>query len=186
MQVMFAKDTKWASSAVGEILEAVREVCRHSPSQTVFTRFLTPRNLRDAGGQWRRFYQESLSMLAETLPPKSFDLVPELQEFVSSAHVADRYVFNAFGSPKLNPLLASLKSDTLIISGVEADVCVLATALSAIDFGYRLIFLSDAIASSIKTGRQCVLEGILPRFEQQVEVVQTETVLRSWRPLGRS
>jgi PhnB protein len=36
------------------------------------------------------------------------------------------------------------RSDTLILTGAETDVCVLSTALGAIDHGYRVIIVEDA------------------------------------------
>ena len=36
----------------------------------------------------------------------------------------------------------------LVLSGAETDICVLSTALDAIDFGYRVILVEDVLCSS--------------------------------------
>jgi nicotinamidase-related amidase len=182
MQLMFAEGTKWASPAVGQVLPQVSEICAIASSRTIFTRFLTPPHLDAANRQWHRFYEESPSMLAENLKPEQLNLVPELRRFVPPARVVDRYVFSAFAAPALAQSLGDLLADTTIFSGVESDVCILATALSAIDRGYRVIIVRDAVASSKSSGHQAVMEGVLPRFDQQVELVDAETLLKFWTP----
>jgi nicotinamidase-related amidase len=180
MQLFFAKDTKWASTALAKVLPAVTEICDIAPSRTVFTRFLTPHHLKATKRQWRRFYQESPSMLAKNLKPEQLDLVPELRHFLPHAHVVDRYVFSAFAAPALARFLEELDADTTIFTGIETDVCVLATALSAIDRGYRVIIIEDGVASSRSSGHRAVMEGVLPRFDQQVEIIKAKTLIRKW------
>lgn len=183
MQLMFAEGTKWASPAVAAVLPAVADLCGIAPSRTIFTRFLTPPHLEAANRQWRRFYGESPSMLADNLNPEQLRLVAELRRFVPPAAVVDRYVFSAFAAPSLSRRLEELGADTIIFSGVESDVCLLATVLSAIDRGYRVIIVRDAVASSKSSGHRAVMEGVFPRFDQQVELVMIDKLLQSWNPM---
>jgi nicotinamidase-related amidase len=183
MQLMFAEGTKWASPAVAAVLPVVTELCSIAPSRTIFTRFLTPPHLEAAKRQWRRFYGESPSMLADNLNPEQLRLVAELRRFVPPAAVVDRYVFSAFAAPSLSLRLEELGATTIIFSGVESDVCLLATVLSAIDRGYRVIIVRDAVASSKSSGHQAVMEGVFPRFDQQVELVTIDKLLQSWNPM---
>ncbi len=181
LQVMFSEATKWASPAVSRILPAVEECVAWAPERTVFTRFLTPSGIEDAKGQWRRFYADTPSMLASRLPPEVFEIVPALRAYVPPATVVDRFVYSVFASSRLREILYDRRPDTLIISGVEVDVCVLASLIDAIDFGYRVIVLKDGVAGSRADGEAAMLKGLLPRFEQQVELVETEVLLRNWR-----
>jgi nicotinamidase-related amidase len=43
-------------------------------------------------------------------------------------------------------------TDMLILTGAETDVCVLSTALGAIDHGYRVIITEDGVCSSSDQG----------------------------------
>ena len=81
--------------------------------------------------------------------PDLLDLIPPLRRFVPPARVIDKYAHSAFEAPIFQKTLDELRADTIIFTGVETDVCVLATALTAIDRGYRTILVSDAIASSV-------------------------------------
>jgi hypothetical protein len=41
------------------------------------------------------------------------------------------------------------EADALIVSGSESDVCVLATVLDAVDIGYRVIVVRDAVVQLV-------------------------------------
>jgi nicotinamidase-related amidase len=43
----------------------------------------------------------------------------------------------------------------MVITGTETDVCVLATVLGAIDFGYWVVLAIDALCSSSDATRRC-------------------------------
>ena len=87
---------------------------------------------------------------------------------------------------KVSPFIATLgtmgvaRGITLVITGGETDVCVLATVLGAIDFGYRVVLVTDALCSSSDATHDALLTVYHQRFAQQVETVEMETVLSSW------
>ncbi|MGE3876109.1 MAG: cysteine hydrolase family protein [Parvibaculaceae bacterium] len=179
MQRLFADDSPWASDAVRTALPAAAEICRFKAEQTIFTRFICPRETTGVMGQWRRFYDQCPQLLS--LDPRLFDVVPELARFMGdNATIVSRLVFSAFHDGELHALLRRRSVDTLVFSGVETDVCVLATALAAIDIGYRVVVVEEGVASSNRTGHQAAMTGIFPRFDQQVELVGAAELLARW------
>ena len=44
-------------------------------------------------------------------------------------------------------MLDGSEVDTLVVTGGETDICVLATVLGAVDRGFRVVLVSDAICS---------------------------------------
>jgi hypothetical protein len=64
MQLMFASETKWSSEAIWRALPAILEISGRYASQTVFTRFICPRDLSETSGQWTRFYADAEGMLS--------------------------------------------------------------------------------------------------------------------------
>jgi nicotinamidase-related amidase len=70
--------------------------------------------------------------------------------------------------------------DTIVITGGETDVCVLATTLGAIDWGFRVILVTDALCSSADETHDAMMNIYLNRFSEQVETVTTDTLLESW------
>ncbi|MGE0004472.1 MAG: cysteine hydrolase family protein [Parvibaculaceae bacterium] len=182
MQGLFAEETDWASPVVYEIAPRAGRIAARAPHLTLFTRFLTPARAEDAKGQWRIYYRHWRSVLSSNIDAGLLDIIPPLRRFVPPARVIDKYVHSAFEAPAFQDALDELDADTIIFTGVETDVCVLATALTAIDRGYRTILVSDAIASSSPPGHRASLDSVYPRFDQQVEIVDTDTLLRAWTP----
>ena len=78
-------------------------------------------------------------------------------------------------------MLAGSGIDTVIITGGETDVCVLATVLGAIDRGYRVVLVTNAICSSADQTHDALMELYRSRFTEQVEAVGVEEVLSNWR-----
>ncbi len=182
MQRLFAEDTEWASPVVRAIEPKVGRICAHEPHRTLFTRFLTPERAEDAMGQWQIYYRHWKSVLASNMDTGLLDLLPSLRRFAPPARIIDKYVHSAFEASEFQKALDELNADTIIFTGVETDVCVLATALTAVDRGYRTILVSDAIASSNEASHKAALDGIYPRFDQQVELIDTDTLLEAWTP----
>jgi nicotinamidase-related amidase len=180
MQLMFALETKWASEAIWRALPGILKISERFTAQTVFTRFICPRDLSETKGQWTRFYADAEGMLSNNLHPSMMDLLPELVKFIPPARTVDRKVFSALASPALGAMLAQSAIDTLVITGFETDVCVLATVLAAIDLGYRVILIKDALGSSNEAGEKAALHQVFSRFDQQIEVIDTEELFGNW------
>ena len=97
---------------------------------------------------WREYYRKWSNITRDRLPAEAIELVPELRKYAPPASVIDRSVYSAFGGGRLLDFLIGHHVDTLVVSGGETDVCVLSTVLSAIDLGYRIILVQDALCSS--------------------------------------
>jgi nicotinamidase-related amidase len=178
MQRMFDEDSPWASEAVRTALPAVHEICRSKASETIFTRFICPTDAQLIRGQWQHLYAKCPQMTK--LDPRLFDIISVLRPFVLQGSLANRYVFSAFEGDNLLTTLESRGVTTLVFSGVETDVCVLASVLRAIDAGYRVIIAEEGVASSNSEGHAAALSAIFPRFDQQIELVSIDELLTHW------
>ena len=182
MQVLFAANTEWHTPALAGIIPNVERIVRHAPARTVFTRFMTPRSPAGAKGRWQTYYRRWHSVLADRNPESLYDVVPELRRHAPPARVVDKFGHSAFDSPDCVPTLDAMGAQTVLLSGVETDVCVLASMLSAIDLGLYVVLVTDAVTSSSQDGHRAVLDHVVQRYDQQVDVMDTDTLLRSWRP----
>lgn len=181
MQRLFAPGSPWAVPWLEKVLPAVEALCAHRPERTVFTRFVPPQRLGEAVGSWARYYQRWECVTGEALGPEAVRLVPILERFVPPAQVVDKSVYSPWTEGRLDALLAPAGVEALVISGGETDVCVLATALGAIDRGFRVILATDALCSSSDATHDALMELYTRRFSQQVEIARTEEVLAHWR-----
>ncbi len=55
--------------------------------------------------------------------------------------------FNCFGEPAFVKAVEDLAPNTLVLAGIEAHVCILQTALDALDRGYKVHVMADAVSS---------------------------------------
>ncbi|WP_345483443.1 cysteine hydrolase [Shinella granuli] len=179
MQRMFAEDTPWKVSWMERISPQVLEVAGRHTERTIFSRFLPPTRPADAAGMWRVYYEKWWMMTAEHLPAEMYGLLPELAAFTPPAIVFDKRTYSPWIDGRLNAYLKGLEVDTLVITGGETDVCVLATALGAIDLGYRAIILTDAVCSGTDETYDASLKLLERRFTTQMDAMPTEAFLSS-------
>ena len=179
MQSLFA-DTEWHTPWIKRVLPVVERIARARPDRTVFTRFIPADRPGQGQGTWRRYWERWSSMTLEALPPGAVDLLPPLKELVPPAEVIDKRAYSPWVEPGLHGRLRARGIDTLVITGVETDVCVLGAVLGAVDLGYRVVVPTDAICSSSDKTHDALLTLYRERYGQQVETVTSEEILRSW------
>jgi nicotinamidase-related amidase len=176
MQRMFAEPTEWHTPWMERVLPNVVAIAELNPARTIFTRFIPPPSPDDVGGAWQRYYRRWEAMTRSKLDQGLIDLVPELARFVPPAQVEDKVVMSAWHGT-LHARLRQSSIDTLIISGCETEVCVLATVMGAIDLGYRIVIVADAICSGADSTHDAMLAIYESRFGMQVETIKTVDLL---------
>jgi nicotinamidase-related amidase len=182
MQNLFAEDTEWRTPWMQRILPVVTTIARHHPARSVFTRFVPPERPEDAPGVWQRYFRRWRQFTGAEVDPRLLELVPPLGELVPPARVVDKAVYSPFYEPELLQILREWKVDTLIITGAETDVCVGAAVFAAMDLGYRVVLVKDAICGSADETHDALIKVYANRFSQQVELVESHVVLESWTP----
>ena len=96
------------------------------------------------------------------------------------ATVIDKTRYSAFAEPRMIEHLRRREADALIVSGPDTDVCVLATVLDAIDIGYRVIVVRDAVCSSSDEGHNILMRLYHARYTEQIETADAATILTRW------
>lgn len=181
MQTLFAERTDWHVPWLERVLPSVTRLAEAHPERTVFTRFVQPKRAEDAAGAWRRYYAHWRHLTGERLDPRLIQLVPPLAALVPPATVIDKAHYSPFKETAFLRSLARLGADTMILSGGETDVCVLAAVMDAVDAGYRVILAEDALCSVSDESHDAMLRHFGSRFSQQIEVAPVEEILDGWR-----
>jgi len=180
MQTMFADRTDWQVPWMQRVLPSVLRLATARPERTVFTRFVPPDSPEEVSGSWRRYYQRWRHMTRQQLDPRLIELLPPLAELVPPATVLDKRHYSPFSEPALAKLLRGRGVDTLVITGSETDVCVLATVLAAVDLGYRVVLAADALCSVSDRTHDALMTLYRERFGQQIETAPVEEILDAW------
>lgn len=180
MQRIFSSEGPWATPWMERVLPVVTEIASRFPERTVFTRFITPERPEDMPGTWRPYYEKWRETTRERLDPRMLDLMPSLARLTPPAVVIDKTRYSSFAGSGLRAHLEERGADGLVITGSETDVCVLATVLDAVDLGYPVILVHDAICSSSDKGHDALLEVYNRRYSIQIEIADAEHILRCW------
>ncbi|MBB4184598.1 cysteine hydrolase family protein [Sinorhizobium terangae] len=177
MQKMFAEDTPWHVPWMERVSPEVVEVAGRHSQQTIFTRFIPPVNAAGMPGTWGAYYTKWWMMTGEHLPAGMVELIEPLAALVPPAEIHDKRTYSPWVDGTLHLRLQRNRVSTLVISGGETDVCVLAATLGAIDLGYQVILLKDAVCSSADDTHDASLELLGERFSVQLQLMTTETFL---------
>lgn len=180
MQRLFAEDTDWHTPWMQRVVPVAQRLAAAQAERTIFTRFIPAVRPGEGQGTWRQYYQHWESMTLERLGEDMTALVPELAEFVPPAVIVDKRVYSPWLTQDLGHRLETWRADTLVISGGETDVCVLATVLGAVDRGYRVVVAADAICSSTDATHDASLQIYNSRYGAQVETATVDQILAAW------
>lgn len=182
MQNIFARGGVWETPWMERVLPIISGICARYPERTVFTRFITPQRPDDRRGQWRAYFAKWQRATRGNLAPGALDIVPELARYSPPALVVDKPAYSAFFGSRLGHLLVERHVGTVVVSGAETDVCVLSTVLGAVDLGFRVVIVQDALCSSSDTGHDALMTMYRTRFNQQIDLVSAEELFEMWCP----
>jgi nicotinamidase-related amidase len=166
MQNVFAEETPWDTPWMARVLPVVTRIAERHLSQSVFTRFIPPRRPDRMPGSRQRYYERWRELTLERIDPRLIELVPPLAALAPRAEVIDKRVYSPFSEPELSDLLRRRGIESLVITGAETDVCVLAAVLDAVDLGYRVVLATDALCSSSDATHDALLTLYRNRFSQ--------------------
>lgn len=181
MQNIFAPGGIWETPWMERVLPTIVDITGRYAARTVFTRFITPVRADERPGRWRRYFNKWECATRAMLPPSQLELVPALGRFVPPARVVDKPAYSAFTGSRLASLLYDKGVGTVVITGSETDVCVLATVMDAVDLGFRVVIVEDALCSSFDAGHDALMTLYRNRFSEQIELIKAEQLTSLWR-----
>ncbi|MCE2574788.1 cysteine hydrolase family protein [Komagataeibacter sp. FNDCR2] len=185
MQRMFREKTPWQAAWMPSILPNIVDIVTRHAENTVFTRFIPPQRADDACGAWREYYEHWHQMTRAEIDPDLLELVPELKVFSFPDKVFDKNNYSAWRATKFRDYVRNHDPAAIVLTGGETDICVLFTALEAIDRGYRTIIISDAVYSSVDETHDSTINFYTKRFTNQILTISTKEFNRQAPTSGR-
>lgn len=179
MQELFRSHPDWGTASLTAIVAPIRRLLEAKPGNAYFSRFVPPQQMDHAVGAWRRYYQRWRNVTLDRMDPDLVNVIAELR--VWEQRVVDKTGYSALGNPDFRRLVSAPDGHCLILSGVETDVCVLSTAMEAMDLGLRVILAVDAITSSSAKCHDLALQIVHERFDEQIELATVDDILKSWQ-----
>ncbi len=177
MQELFRSHPEWGTEALTSIIPPIQRLLTARPEGAYFSRFIPAQRPDQADGAWRRYYRRWASVTLDRLDPAQLDVVNELRPWAK--RIADKPGYSALANAELRK--TAVAAGCVILAGVETDVCVLATAIDAMEAGLRVVLASDALASSSQTCHAKALDILHDRFDEQIEVATVDQILAAWR-----
>jgi isochorismate hydrolase len=99
--------------------------------------------------------------------------IPQIREALGGAQPVSKVDFDCFGSEAFVEKLKAFNRKTLVLSGIEAHVCVAQTAISALS-EYSVHVVTDAVSSRSPVNRKVGLERMA---QAGATVTSTEMVI---------
>ena len=86
-------------------------------------------------------------ILTEQYPKGLGPTISEIRELTSTIKPIEKLEFSCLASSAFRERLAEIHAKNLVLTGIEAHICVAQTAIEALTYGYRVYAVHDAISS---------------------------------------
>lgn len=103
--------------------------------------------------------------------------LPEIREAATGARFFEKTHFSCTGEPGVVDMLRASGRRQIVLTGMEAHVCVLQTAFGLIEAGFAVFLVADAAASRSPENRSAAIERMRAGG---VHIVTSEMVLFEW------
>ena len=112
--------------------------------------------------------------VTEQYPKGLGHTIERFKGFYNSEHVFEKLSFSSVGCTPFMEALTALGRRQIIVTGIEAHVCVMQTVLQLLDERYDVFVVADAIGSRTEENKRLGLERMI---RSGAEVVSSEMVM---------
>ena len=100
--------------------------------------------------------------------------IPEIAGLTAGVQPFTKGEFSCLANETIMRHLKGLKKRQVIVSGIEAHVCVYQTVMDLLECGYEVNVVADAVSSRTQRNREIALERMI---QEGVKLSSTEIVL---------
>ncbi|MBR6113654.1 MAG: cysteine hydrolase, partial [Oscillospiraceae bacterium] len=140
-QNVYLPGNDWACPSMPEAMaNTIRILSSPGTPDYIMTRYVAP---AEPVGRWKD-YNEAYREINENAFLS--ELADEMAPYAAGGHLIDKSTYSSMDAPAVCDALEGKKA--VVLAGVVADCCVLATMYDAMDMGYEVVYLYDCIAGS--------------------------------------
>lgn len=99
-------------------------------------------------------------LLAEQIPEKLGHTIPEVAGLVPGLEPISKTSFSCAGNPAFMTRLEALNKKQVLVTGMEAHVCVYQTAVDLARRGYQVEVVEDAIGSRVASNKRAAVRKL--------------------------
>ena len=139
MQKVYEEGAPWACRGVDRVSSAIRRLLDSGrAAQTIFTRYDAS---TEPVGCWAAYNEAYADINAD---PRLSELVDALAPIAENYPIFSKQTYSSLSIPELAKAVS--EADRVLVTGVVAECCVLATVLALVDAGAKVVYLKDAVA----------------------------------------
>ncbi len=172
MQNVYLSGQPWACSGIEAVQSQILRLLE-SPKTTnvLFTRYIPSDHPVGRWAEYNRLYEEI------NANPWMSEMVESLFPYTNRWPVYDKAVYSSYSIREVQTLAA--RAERVVIAGVVAECCVLATVFGAVDAGDPVVYLTDAVAGLTEDSRQTAQQIVESFAPLHVSVMTTEEYLHA-------
>lgn len=176
MQNVYLPGQLWGCPSMPSVIRRIQTLL-DSPAcgkdfDVIFTRYIAAEH---PIGRWKQYNQKNADINRN---PYLNQIVPELQSYLIQWPFYDKSTYSACSIPQLSDALTS--HNRILLTGVVAECCVLATAEGLIDLGAHVLYLQDAVAGQDEESGLFV-RRLMKRFSPvHTQVLTVQDYLRDY------
>ena len=159
MQNVYGEGGQWYCPGVKVAGDNIKKILKKNPKNldVIFTAFVAPKHPQ---GAWADYNRENHLVNQDAYANKIMDL------FSDDLKMYPLYEKSTYSSLSIPEVLKGVEgADRVVLTGVVAECCVLATAMALIDQGSYVVYLTDACAGineETEKAVETVLKGLEP------------------------
>jgi len=180
VQNVYLTGQKWACVSIDAAQSNIRKLCAaRNPGRIVFTRYIP---FARPQGVWKEYNRINAEVNGNAWLN---ELTDEMKAVASdcNAPIVDKSWYSAWKSEDVRNLLKDV--DTVVITGVVADCCVLSTVFDLIDAGKYIVYLRDAVSGVSKETEEATVTVLKGLEYVHLSITTTEEYLsRRTPPFG--
>lgn len=116
-------------------------------------------------------------VVSEQVPRALGPTVPQTKEHLQDVGVIEKTSFSCMACEDYDKALQVIGRKTLVLCGIEAHVCIMLTALEALEKGYNVVVAADAVGS--RTDANCQL-AVARMRQEGVIIASAEMMIMEW------